>query len=143
MNFDKYAQDGKEFVNKVAFELGDEADKSRASRLLRATLHTLRDQSSPEESMQLVSQLPILIKAVFVDGWRIGSHKGHVRTLEDFIDGVERNGGFSDDGSDSSKHQQIQSIRSVLRVVREYVSEGEFSEFRLTLPESIRILLDD
>ncbi|RYY33003.1 DUF2267 domain-containing protein, partial [archaeon] len=65
MNFDQYALTGKEFLNKVAFELGDEEDTSRASRLLRATLRTLRDQSTPEESLQMISQLPMFIKALY------------------------------------------------------------------------------
>jgi hypothetical protein len=82
INFDKYAQTGKEFVKKIAFELGDEDNTSRAGALLRATLHTLRDQSSPEESLQFISQLPMFIKAIYVDGWKPGSHKNHVRHLE-------------------------------------------------------------
>ena len=61
INFEKYARTGKEFVNKVAFELGDDRNTAKASRILRSTLHVLREQSTPEESVQFISQLLSLI----------------------------------------------------------------------------------
>lgn len=139
INFDKHAQAGKEFVKKVAFELGDENDTSRASKLLRATLHALREQSSFEESMQFISQLPMFIKAIYVDGWNPGSHKNHFRHLDEFTLAVQRNGGFEDCENPLEK---LHDIQSVIHVVAEYVSEGEMDDFRKTLPKELRILLE-
>ncbi|MDB4438576.1 DUF2267 domain-containing protein, partial [bacterium] len=85
LNFDKYAQSGKAFVKKIAVELGDAGNTSTAGRILRSTLHVLRDQSTPEESLQLISQLPMLIKAIYIDGWRISGRKVKVRHLDDFV----------------------------------------------------------
>lgn len=138
INFDKHAQAGKEFLRKVALELGDEHDTSRASRLLRATLHTLRDQSSFEESMQFLSQLPLFIKAIYVDGWKPGSRQNHFRHLDEFIMAVERAGGF---GVYENPLEKLHEVQSVMRVVAEYVSEGEMDDFRQTMPTELRILL--
>jgi uncharacterized protein (DUF2267 family) len=138
INFDKYALTGKEFVNKVAFELGDEKNTSRASSLIRATLHALRDQSSFEESMQLLSQLPMFIKAIYVDGWKPGSHKNHFRHLDEFTSAVQKNGGFQECENPLEK---LHDIQSVIHVMAEYVDEGEMDDFRKTFPEELRILL--
>lgn len=35
------------------------------------------------------------------------------------------------------------AVQAVFRVVREFVSEGEIEDLRLTLPEELRVLLDD
>ena len=143
INFDKYAQTGKAFVKKIAFELGDEENTSRASALLRATLQTLRDQSSIEESMQFISQLPMFIKAIYVDGWKPGSHKNHIRHLEDFGHAVQDKGGFAHHESSLNKLEKTHEIQAVFRVIAEYVSEGEMEDFRKTLPEELRVLLED
>jgi uncharacterized protein (DUF2267 family) len=142
INFDKYAQTGKEFVNRVAFELGDESDTERAGRLLRGTLHALRHQSSPEEAMQFMSQLPMFIKALYVDGWNLGSHKHHVRHLGDFIDEVYSQNGLSDDITSESDQRKLEDIQAVIRVLEEYVSHGEVTDFRHTLPKELKVLFD-
>ncbi len=139
INFDKHAQAGKEFLRKVAFELGDEHDTSKASRLLRATLHTLRDQSSFEESMQFLSQLPLFIKGIYVDGWNPGTRRNHFRHLDDFVMAVQHAGGF---GVCENPLEKLHDVQSVMHVVAEYVSEGEMDDFRKTIPEGLRILLE-
>jgi len=58
LNFQKYAQTGEAFVKRIAEELGDSDGTSKASRILRSTLQVLRDQSTPEESVQFIAQLP-------------------------------------------------------------------------------------
>lgn len=139
IDFEKYARTGKEFLKKVAAELGDEDDTSRASRLLRATLHVLRDQSSMFESMQFISQLPMFIKAIYVDGWSPGSSKNHFRHLDEFTDAVEEYGGFE---SFETRLEKIHDIQSVMHVIAEYVSEGELEDFRKTMPKELRVLLE-
>jgi len=140
IDFGKYALTGSEFVKKVAIELGDKENTSRAGRILRAVLHVLRDQSTPQESMQFISQLPMFIKAIYVDGWRLGSDKGRVWHLDDFITAV-RNEAASDDFLNEESCSQ--AIQAVFRVIREYVSDGEIEDLRRTLPEEIRVLLGD
>lgn len=146
VNFDKYAQTGREFVSKIAFELGDESNTSKASRILRSTLHVLRAQSTPEESLQLISQLPMFIKALYVDGWKIGSSKGRVRHLDDFVAEMHKThqqAYHKDDLNDfTDKEDCTRAIEAVFRVIKDYVSEGEIEDFRRTLPEGLRELIE-
>lgn len=139
LNFDKYAQTGKLFIKKVAIELGDEENILRASRVLRASLHVLRDQSTPEESLQFISQLPMFIKSIYVDGWSLGSKKNRVRRVDDFVAAVMGKAGEADFASPESC---LVAIKAVMRVIKEYVSEGEIEDLRRTLPENLRSLLD-
>jgi uncharacterized protein (DUF2267 family) len=137
LNFEKYAQTGTAFVKKIAAEIGDPEDTATASRILRSTLHVLRDQSTPEESVQFISQLPMFIKAIYVDGWKLGSNKGRVHQLGDFVAAVGET-----DSDFSNPESCFLAIQAVFRVIRDYVSEGEIEDLKRTLPEEMRGLLD-
>ncbi len=89
LNFNKYVQDGEQFVREVARELGVGSDLPKAGRILRAVLHTLRNRLTASESLQLIAQLPMLIKAVYVDGWHISAEARTLRHLGDFKKEVE------------------------------------------------------
>lgn len=142
MNFTKYAQTGEAFVKEVAKELGYPKDTNKAGRVLRSTLHVLRNQSSPDESMQFISQLPMLIKAVYVDGWGMHKKGNRVRHLEDFVARVREEGGNLASEDFPSEEQALAAIKAVFRVIKAHVSEGEIEDLRRTLPESLRPLLD-
>ena len=111
---------------------------SRASILLRATHHALRDQSSSEESMQFLSRLSLFIKAICLDGRNPGSRQNHFRHLDEFIMPVQRAGGF---GVYENPLKKLHDVQSVMRVLAEYLSEGEMDDLRQTMPKELRILL--
>ncbi len=68
LDFEKYAAKGNEFINKLAEHLNDPDNRDRAGRILRSVLRALRNRLTVEESLQLISQLPMAIKAVYVEG---------------------------------------------------------------------------
>ena len=141
MNFNKYVQTGEAFVREIAVEVGCPDDVAKAGRVLRSVLHALRNQSTPEECFQLISQLPMQIKAVFVDGWRISGKGQRVRNIDDFIANVMDADGVSEWDDFPTEVETITAIKSVFRVIQKHVSEGEVEDFRRTLPEALRPLL--
>lgn len=142
LNFDKYAQSGHTFVKKIAAELGDEKETSTAGRILRATLNILRDHSTPEESVQFISQLPMFIKAIYVDGWKVSGKKHKSRHLDDFIEEVHKRCRAAGHDDFTSQEGCYLAVHAVFRVIKEYVSEGEIEDLRRTLPEELQALLD-
>lgn len=48
-------------------------DDHRAYNLLCATLWTLRDGLLPNDAVHLAAQLPVLIRGLFFEGWRLGA----------------------------------------------------------------------
>jgi uncharacterized protein (DUF2267 family) len=69
MDFETYAKEGKAFINLVCEELEIPVDK--ANRVVRAILHALRNRLTHEESFELLAQLPVSLKGVYVDGWNL------------------------------------------------------------------------
>ena len=66
LDFEKYAAKGNEFLNRLAENLGDE-DRAHAARILRSTFRGLRNHLTVEESFQLLAQLPMALKSVYVE----------------------------------------------------------------------------
>ena len=64
MKYQQYAHEGHKFVSEVATEFGEPENFEQADRIMTAVLHTLRDILTPEESIHLISQLPMMIKAI-------------------------------------------------------------------------------
>ena len=68
IDFEKYAIKGNEFVSLITNALS--VPKERAGRIIRAVFHSIRNRLTHEESFQLLAQLPMSLKGVYVDGWK-------------------------------------------------------------------------
>ena len=141
LNFNKYVHEGEEFVHEVAVEMNASWDLIKALRIMRAVLHALRNRLPPATSLQLIAQLPMLIKAVYVDGWKIADDAKTMRHLGDFIEAVREEGGAGLYDHFVTDYEVTQAIYAVFNVLRKHVSEGEIKDVLSTLPEELRPLL--
>lgn len=134
--FDKYAAKGNEVLNLLMNDLSIPADK--AGRILRAVLHTIRNHVSVQESMQVMAQLPMALKAIYVDQWSIRQDTPRIHHIKQFLDEVRScdNGlaGY-DFGNDESATLMV---KGVFRTLRYYVSDGEFEDIIAVLPNEIK-----
>ena len=92
--------------------------------------------------MQLISQLPMMVKAVYVDGWNIAKQCSRVRYVNEFIERVKEADGRAGSEDFTSEEQALTAVKAVFRVIKNHVSEGEIEDLRRTLPEGIKVLLD-
>lgn len=141
LNFNKYVQKAEEFINEVAFELGDPDDKAKAARIMRAVLHAFRNRVPPAESLQLISQLPMLIKAIYVDGWKISNEGRRMRHLTDFIEAVRENDGIENNYDFVTDYEVKVAIEVVFRVLKNHVSEGEIHDIIAVLPGELKSVM--
>ena len=136
LDFEKYAMKGNEFLHQLESNLGNE-DRAHASRILKSTIRVLRNHLSIEESLQVIAQLPMAIKAVYVEGWTIKDHY-RITTTEDFIIEIIEAEGRSAWRDFSSPDEIIDSVRAVIDTMRSYVSEEEMTQALNTLPQKVR-----
>lgn len=90
MNFEKYVQESNEFLKEVANELNNGGDTNHAYRVLRTVFHTLREILTTEESLHMIAQLPMLLKAVYVEGWKPATKK-KPRSMGEFLECLRAN----------------------------------------------------
>ena len=142
LNFNQYATEGNTFMKEYAKEMNLSKDRDRAGRILTSVLHALRDIISPAESLQLIAQLPMFIKAVYVNGWSLKRDKPKVKRMPEFIELVRKHDGpaaVNDFGYDDDLAEQY--IDTTFIYLRKYVSLGEMEDIRDGLPKDLKSMI--
>ena len=141
-SFDKFAVEGNAFVSRLASRLGYPENQNKAARVLKSVLRALRNRLSPEESMQFISQLPLFLKALYVDGWKIGARKERIRHVEEFLVDVRKENRqlFTEDFHNLSDVKEATSV--VMGMLGEFISPGELKDIRTILPKEIGEFLE-
>ncbi len=127
MNFELYAPEANKFVKEVAQELGSPDDTDHAYRVMKSVLHTIREIISPEESLHLIAQLPLVLKGVYVEGWRLGN-KNRIRSMGEFLECLrkksDRSAGRDFGNDETAKHH----TKCVLNVLKRHVATGQVQD---------------
>lgn len=138
LHFEKHAAKGNEFVNRLAAHLKDEDNRDRAGRVLRCVLKVLRDRITPEESFQLMAQLPMAIKAIYVDGWMPQRHHARIKTIHEFAEQVIKEDGLLAWRDFSTVEDALQACEAVVKTIADYVTAGELHQVIAVLPEDMK-----
>ena len=131
-NFSQAAQQAQQWVKELAGDLGWE--ERRAYRLLRGVLHALRDWLTPEEMSDLSSQLPVLVRGIYFEGWQPLQALVRDRKKDDFVGRIERD--FTDDPLDDPDA----AIAAVFRLLDRHISQGEIVQVRQSMRKPLRQL---
>jgi len=115
-------------------DIGHFDSEEQAYTALSAVLHSLRDRLTVNEAAQLASELPMLIRGLYYEGWKPSKAPNKERTLQEFLDSVReslRGNRLVD--------PQYASI-SVFQLLNEKISGGEVNDIKRMLPPEIRAL---
>lgn len=140
LDFEKYAKKGNEFMHRLEGNLNVE-DRAHAGRILRCTFRVLRNHLTFEESLQLMAQLPMALKAVYVDGWSAAAHK-KIKTAEQFLAEIVQEDGNSAWRDFGSEDEIVSAVRAVIDTLRMFVSDDEIDQALGTLPSKVRSLFE-
>ncbi|MGB5273629.1 MAG: DUF2267 domain-containing protein [Flavobacteriaceae bacterium] len=142
LNFNEYAKDGNTFIKDYAKEMNLGTDTDTAGRIISAILHALRDIIPPEESLQLVAQLPMFLKAVYVNGWNLRKEKPKIKRMAEFIDLVRQHDG-SAAVNDFEYNDEVAEryIDTTFIYLRKYISLGEMEDIRDGLPKDLKSMI--
>lgn len=138
LEFEKYVLKGNEFLYKLEENLENE-DRAHAARILRSTFRVLRNHFSMEESLELLSQLPMAIKSVYVDGWKIKDHQ-RIKTVDGFCNEIIHEEGRAAWRDFSNQNEILASVRAVIETMKAYVSPEEMDQAIGTLPKNIQAI---
>jgi uncharacterized protein (DUF2267 family) len=103
-------------------------DRQRAYLALRATLHALRDRIGPELAVHLAAQLPMLVRGLYFEGWRLAASQSRERHQADFLEHV-RGELPKDSGIDVNL-----AVRAVFATLDEKLDPGEVAKVTRVLP---------
>ncbi|MDB5037431.1 MAG: hypothetical protein JWQ35_959 [Bacteriovoracaceae bacterium] len=130
--FDEALQKANEWLHEI-LEVAGWTNPHTAYSALRATLHTLRDRLPADEAVDFASELPMLIRGLFFEGWKpTNKPDKSMKTLDDFYNRVLEH--FK---SDQPVHPD-KVVSSVLIVLAKRMSFGEIRQIQKQLPEKMR-----
>lgn len=135
LDFNKYAAKGNEVVNLLSEDL--QVPRDVAGRILRAVLRAVRNHLGIDESLQVISQLPMALKAVYVDGWNPSRSSRRIHHVHGFLDEIRKEDG-NQAGYDFGNDQKAkEAVRAVFRTLHYFLSEGEFADVAAVMPAEI------
>jgi uncharacterized protein (DUF2267 family) len=109
-------------------------DRHLAYVALRVTLHALRDRLGPENAVHLAAQLPMLVRGLYYEGWRLAASQTKERTRADFLEHV-RNELPRGSGIDPTA-----AVRAVFGVMWKKLDLGEVGKVIDLLPAELKEL---
>lgn len=131
--FDKTIQESNVWLKAIEAGLRP-CDRRDAYDAFRAVTHTLRDHLETQAVLGVSAQLPMLLRGVFLEGWRPDHAKSGARNLGTFAAAVEKQlpGGFP--------RQAPEAVDAVLEVLADRLDPGETRKIINQLPAALRDL---
>jgi uncharacterized protein (DUF2267 family) len=131
--FDTTVQETNLWLKDLMAHLGTD-DRHRAYRVLRATLHALRDRISPANAVHLGAQLPMLLRGLYFEGWRMEPSRTRERHKRAFLDHVDAESAHTL-GDDAEP-----AVRAVFEVMWDRIDPGEIAKLIELFPAELRQL---
>ncbi|HZH28012.1 MAG TPA: DUF2267 domain-containing protein [Azospirillaceae bacterium] len=128
--FSSTLQETDQWLHAVMDELGTD-NINTAYTALRSVLHEVRDRIPADAAVHVGTQLPMLIRGLYYEGWKPSKPPTQERTLAKFLDGV-RNHARGHDELDPEK-----ACRAVFGVLSSRIAPGEAVQARQLLPAEI------
>jgi uncharacterized protein (DUF2267 family) len=132
--FDASLQKSQIWLNELMKELDWQDKPQNACLALRTALHALRDRLTIEEAVHLGAQLPILIRGVYYEGWKLTGKPAKERHKSEFLDHIAAV--FRDD--DTVDPEKV--MRAFFKVLSRHVTKGEIENVRHLLPKALQEL---
>lgn len=127
------------WLDEIMAELGWN-ERQRAYLALKGVLHSLRDRLPPDEAVQLGEQLPMLIRGLYYEGWKLAGKPLHERYREEFLmDAMLCFGESALARILASPHDDVTAmVRTVFRLLSRHTTAAE--SVRRALPAELRSL---
>lgn len=132
--FDRTVQKTNQLLADIEEDLDWQDRREQTYSALRFTLHALRDRLQVNASANFASQLPMLVKGVYFDGWD-PANVPQKMDKEEFLDRIQEKFNYS-----------VESLEEVVKVVLDnlikHMDERTAKDVKDSLPSDIADLLN-
>jgi uncharacterized protein (DUF2267 family) len=92
--------------------------------------------------LEQLAQLPMCLKAVYVDGWKPLEPSRRVKHLDEFATLVYEEDGRAAASDFQSEEEVLEAVKAVFTVLKRHVTPGKIEDIRGSLPKELKTLLD-
>ena len=142
LNFNQYATEGNTFLKDYSKFMNMKKEPEKAGRIFVSIMHALREIIPVEESLQLLAQLPMFLKGVYVNGWAVKKQKPKIKHMKEFIELVrqfDEPAAVNDFGYEDDLAEKYIDITFIY--LRKYISLGEMEDIRDVLPKDLKSMI--
>lgn len=119
------------------------SDPGQAYSHLRAVLHAIRDRLTAEEVAHLGSQLPMIVRGFYFEGWRPSLAPNDFSTVDELVDRVKESLGGPGGPPQPSGLDVRDATETVVAFLVDHVDEGELRHVTAQLPTEIAALFPE
>lgn len=131
--FDTTVQQSNLWLKEIMERLRSD-DRHLAYQALRATLHVIRDRIGPENAVHFGAQLPMLIRGLYFEGWKMSNKPTHTRHIKDFLDDIE------DEMRRHLGDYREDVVQAVFDTIADRIDPGEVSKLIKFFPDELKPL---
>ena len=117
---------------KVLMQDYEFSNENKAFVLLRATLKAIRDRITPNEAVQLGTQLPVLLRGFYYEGWNYREGADTVKDAYDFLSLVRAHLGGHDDIN------LEEAVPAAMKLIFDMIDQNEAVQVKQNLPKDIQ-----
>ena len=139
--FYNYATERNDILYTLTAELN--VQKEDALKILSAVMRTTRDYLTIDQSLQLLAQLPVEVRAIYADDWDAGKQAMQLHNLNEFLDEVR---GYDEDLASNELRDYAstgKAVRTVFKVLSADLCYGEFQDIVEVLPVELKELIQN
>ncbi len=139
--FDNYLKEANTYIKGLAQALGHPEDTEQTIRLLRSVLHCLRDRISVAESLDLLSQLPMMLKSLYVEQWTYHEKPPlQYDNLAGLAEAVEKEQAQLGERKFDWPESTEELAKKVTASLRQYLTDGQAIHIIEQMPTGVREL---
>ena len=127
------------FVEELATVLGMPKNPTHAKRILCAFFQTIRARIPPIASSVFMAHLPKDLKRTYMDGWN--NRFSPKFDYDEFIDALYDSKGMEHRRLFSSKTQVETSVYAIFEVIKERLTDNQYSAVMALMPLLLRVNL--
>ncbi len=127
---ERTAQKTQAWLEELATE-GKFTDAEQAYSAMRAALHAIRDRLTVDEATDLASELPMMVRGFYYEGWRPSLAPNKERSSQEFLEHV------ASSLRDNQTIDPAHAVRSVLALLQRKISDGEMADIRQMFPNEL------
>ncbi|PIQ78471.1 hypothetical protein COV82_00770 [Candidatus Peregrinibacteria bacterium CG11_big_fil_rev_8_21_14_0_20_46_8] len=101
-------------------------------KALRAVLHALRDRMIPDEAVQFGSQLPLIVRGMYYEGWK-PSKTPQKMSKDEFIQRIQGETYIAQPNPE-------EMVKHILEGIDEFMAPGTVEKIKNTLPKDFWVL---
>ena len=133
MTFDKTLEKANAWLAHLEAALGWH-DRQRCYSALRGVLHAIRDRLPPQEAVDLAAQLPMVVRGLFFEGWRLAGKPRRYRHKSEFLAQLAHEAPWL------AAEDREQVVTAVFELLSSELGGGEIDQVRASLPAELREL---